>query len=65
MQYTVVNSDSLERFLEIVNKNIEEGWTPQGGVSTRNYVAHRNHHGDASEVTVHYSQAMVKSHSHQ
>lgn len=37
IEYKVIAQSSLERLIELVNKNIGKGWQPQGGISmTRN-----------------------------
>ena len=32
MKYDVVKESKYQKFLEIVNQLIEEGWKPQGGI---------------------------------
>jgi|GEM_PF-1268169 hypothetical protein len=61
MKYSVLSNASLEKLITDVNAYIKDGWIPQGGIAYGNYVYHRNHHGDAGEVTYTYCQAMIKN----
>lgn len=36
MQYTIVNAHRIELLIEKVEAMIQEGWTPQGGISAAN-----------------------------
>lgn len=57
MNYKIVRSDSEYNLEDLVNKDLEDGWIPQGGVSIK-YNRSADHF--ISKVEEYY-QALIKS----
>jgi mannose/cellobiose epimerase-like protein (N-acyl-D-glucosamine 2-epimerase family) len=56
--YQVVEADSADRLADLVNREIEQGWQPIGGVACMAYT-HQYITSDAQLIWW-YTQAMVK-----
>ena len=54
MEYAIVDAKSASILVEIINRQMKEGWRPQGGVSVS--ISH-DAHGGSYQV---YAQAMIK-----
>lgn len=52
MEYTIIMNTNPKEFVKIVNKAIEKGWSPQGGIATPVKAG--------QEDDIIYVQAMVK-----
>ena len=54
MEYEILDSNSLDKLVTMVNSYIADGWQPQGGIA----VYSDNILGSSAETT--YCQAMIK-----
>lgn len=57
MEYTIIEDSELRRFVEAVNRHIQDGWLPQGGVA---YTV-RDSNFDADIILEWYVQAMTRA----
>ena len=59
MKYTVVTSNDLGKFIQWVNRFIEQGWLPIGGIYACPTVYNDTHDCGRHDLDIHYFQAMM------
>lgn len=59
MKYIIIEQLDHESLIEDVNKKLDEGWKPQGGVSMATYIF-KDPRRDYEEIRDYYCQALVR-----